>query len=391
MLKVRDLVVLGSTGSIGVSALDVALRNKELVNVVALMAKGNNLDALIEQCRSFRPKYVFVDDVGKLDSLRRELDGSGIIVDGSDGFESAMELLRPDVVMSAISGIEGMRDSLIAAKYAKRLAIANKETIVCAWDFLRSICDLSGCEIVPVDSEHNSIWQIMRMFEDRSLISGVTITASGGPFLDYDGDFKDITVEMALDHPKWKMGVKNTIDSATLVNKGLELMEACLMFDIDESRVDAIVHRESIVHGIVNHKNGGSMMFASYPDMRLHIEDAVLCDEYGSVDPICDGIDMCKVGRLNFEEVNSNLYPSIDIARSAIKSGTRAMIAFNALNEVAVKLFLEEKIKFYHIFDIVGECLRYSNVIGEINEGSIVEAHSEIEREIRKQNNKNII
>lgn len=343
----RALAILGSTGSIGRSTLDVVDQHPDRFRVVALAA-GRNSDRLAEQIRKYRPRYVAVADAAAATALRVRDDLHGIEIGVGDADISALAAL-PDVdtVVAAIVGAAGVRSTLAAVQAGKRVALANKESMVVAGALMQSEARRCCAEILPVDSEHCAVFQ--SLVGHRSVdIRRVTLTASGGPFRDWTAPaLRDVTVEQALQHPNWSMGAKITIDSATMMNKGLELIEARWLFDLQPAQLDVVVHRESIIHALVEYCDGTVMAQLAVPDMRAPIAYALAYPER-----ITSGIprlELVALGRLSFASPDEARFPCLRLARAANAQGGSAPAILNAANEVAVAAFLECKIAFVEI------------------------------------------
>ena len=326
----RRVVVLGSTGSIGRQALDVIGNLPDHLQVVGLGA-GSDAGTLAEQAKSA--------GVGR----------TGL------GEEAAVELAamqEADVVLNAIVGAAGLRASLAALDAGKTLALANKESLVAAGELCAAAAGAGGGRIVPVDSEHAALAQCIAGHRDE--VRRIVITASGGPFRRRE-DLSDVTRDEALAHPTWSMGPKITIDSATLMNKGLEVIEAHHLFGLDFDALDVIVHPQSVVHGIVELQDGSMLMHAAVPDMRLPIQWALL--EEGSAAATYESLDLAAIGSLEFEELDAGRFPAVSLAYEAGRAGRSYPAALNAANEVAVNAFLEERLAFVDIVQVVAEVL----------------------------------
>lgn len=347
MTRPRALAILGSTGSIGRSTLDVVDQHPDRFRVVALAA-GRNHERLAEQIRKYRPRYVAVADPVAATALRARGDLRGVEIGVGDADIAALAAL-PDVdtVVAAIVGAAGVRSTLAAVQAGKRVALANKESMVVAGALMQSEARRSFATILPVDSEHCAVFQ--SLVGHRSVdIRRVTLTASGGPFRDWTAAaLRDVTVEQALQHPNWSMGAKITIDSATMMNKGLELIEARWLFDLQPAQLDVVVHRESIIHALVEYCDGTVMAQLAMPDMRAPIAYALAYPER-----ITSGIprlELAALGRLSFESPDAERFPCLRLARAANVHGGSAPAILNAANEVAVAAFLERKIAFVEI------------------------------------------
>jgi len=339
---VRRIAVLGSTGSIGVNALDVLRHLPEECRVSGLAARSN-WKLLAEQIREFHPSCVAVTE----ESARREiapyLNGGSLSGDPCDLVGEA------DVVLSGITGSAGLRPGLAALQAGKTLALANKESLVVAGPLMMEAARRTGAEIVPVDSEHNAVFQAMRSGR-REEVRRVILTASGGPFLNRE-DLRDVTVEEALKHPTWNMGAKITIDSATMFNKALEIVEARWLFELDANQIEVVIHPQSIVHSIVEFKDGSMIAQLGVPDMRTPIQYALTHPERRT--GLAKSLDLAKVGSLTFREPSVEKFPSLLLGRRAAEVGGTMGAVLNGANEAAVEMFLARKIPFLRIFEMV--------------------------------------
>ncbi|MGA7303876.1 MAG: 1-deoxy-D-xylulose-5-phosphate reductoisomerase [Rhodothermales bacterium] len=340
----RGLAILGSTGSIGRQTLEVVSRNPELLDVRVLTC-GRNARLLIEQARTFRPRHVVVGDTEQVDSVRSALSGLDIQVHGGvSAIPVVLEIEDIDVVLAAMVGFSGLAPVLRAAELGMTIALANKEALVVAGELVRSVASENGATIVPVDSEHSAIFQCLQG-ESPDAVERLLLTASGGPFRDRPvATFDGITREEALAHPNWSMGRKITIDSATMMNKGLELIEAKWLFGLSAERIQIVVHPQSVVHSMVEFVDGAVKAQLSLPNMQLPIQFAL---SYPARLPGDIGrIDWTEVLRLDFEPPDRAKFPCIDLAYEAVRLGGTAPAILNAANEVAVSLFLEGRISF---------------------------------------------
>jgi 1-deoxy-D-xylulose-5-phosphate reductoisomerase len=350
----KNLAVLGSTGSIGVSTLDVAERMPDRFRVVALAA-GRSVEKLAPQVVRHEPRLVSVAGREEAAELRRLLPSavSPRIVTGPEGLDEVASFEGADIVVGGLVGALGLRSAHAAARAGKRLAMANKEPLVVAGDLILAAAKKSGAELLPVDSEHCAIHQALRSGasgEARRLI----LTASGGPFRERDlASFEAIRVEDALAHPTWKMGPKITIDSATMMNKGLEIIEAHFLFGLPADRIDVVIHPQSAVHSIVEFVDGSLVAQLALNDMRFPILYALAYPE--RVANPFGRLDLVALSRLDFFEVETERYPAVALAREALRQGGGAPAVLNAANEVAVAAFLEGKISFPEIVHVVSE------------------------------------
>lgn len=345
--------ILGSTGSIGESALKVVKNLRGEIEVVGLAA-GKNIKRLEEQIKEFSPKAVSVESEEDAKILKRKFKGISVYF-GEMGNVEIASLSEAKVVLSAIVGIAGLSSTLKAIKLGKRVALANKESLVTAGKLIKDSAKKSGAEILPVDSEHCAIFQCIKG-ENKKEISKIILTASGGALRDYPLDkIGEAELEDVLKHPTWKMGKKITVDSATLVNKGLEMIEASYLFDIPIDSIDVIIHRESLIHSFVEFIDGSILAQIAEPDMSLPIQYAITYPFRKK--GIVKKVSFEKVKSLTFEPVEEKRYPCFKLAREAFKTSQAHTIAFNASNEVAVKHFIKGTIKFGKIYSIISEVL----------------------------------
>ena len=351
----KNIVVLGSTGSIGTNTLELAERLKDRFSVVGLAA-GSNLSLLRRQVEKFRPKIVSVKTKEQALELGESVGGFSVrVVYGPEGAAEVAAWEETDIVVSAITGIDGLGPTFTAARTGARLALANKESMVVAGALLQAQARASGTEIIPVDSEHSGIFQCLAK-ERRENVRKVTLTASGGPFFQTPlGAIKEKTLEEALSHPRWKMGRKVTVDSATLMNKGLELIEARWLFGLAPDELAVLIHPQSIVHSLVEMRDGSTLAQLSVTDMKIPIQYALTYPEREE-SPLAP-LDLGRVRSLEFYEVEENRYPLIRLARLALRKEKSLPVALNAANEVAVAAFLDRRIGFSDIADVVGGVL----------------------------------
>jgi 1-deoxy-D-xylulose-5-phosphate reductoisomerase len=356
------VTVLGSTGSIGVSTLDVLARHPDRFRVVALTA-NSDVETMLAQCRRFRPGLVAMADPQAALVLRERLagvQGAPEVLAGVEGLAQAATLPEAQVVMAAIVGAAGLVPTLAAAQAGKRLLLANKEALVVAGALLMEAVARSGAVLLPIDSEHNAIFQCLPPgFADglaRVGVERILLTASGGPFLNTPREaLAAVTPEQACAHPNWDMGRKISVDSATMMNKGLELIEACWLFGTGPERVQVVVHRQSVIHSLVQYVDGSVLAQLGNPDMRTPIAHAL-----GWPERLISGVlplDLFAVGRLDFEPPDLGRFPCLGLAIAAAASGGTAPAVLNAANEVAVAAFLGGRIGFMGIADVVEETL----------------------------------
>lgn len=353
--------ILGSTGSVGTQAVCVA---RELGVSVTLLAAGRNVGLLAEQAELLNPRVLSVADRESAEKLRELTDGRFEIIYGADVLEEAVSSTEDDVVVHSIAGLEGTRYALAAAKRGVRLAMANKEAIIAAGDLIRASLEASGGVLIPVDSEHSAIFQCLATGGGRAepqTVKRILLTASGGPFfgMSYD-DMRSVTPERALAHPTWKMGPKITIDSATLMNKGFEVMEAVRLFGVTPDQVDVLVHRQSIIHSMVEYIDNSVIAQLAAPDMRSCIRYALSYPtraeaSYGQ-------LDFAALGSLTFAAPDTEAFPLLALAYEAIKIDGTAPAALIAADEAAVAAFLDKRIGFGDIYPVVKGTLDKINV-----------------------------
>jgi 1-deoxy-D-xylulose-5-phosphate reductoisomerase len=355
MTRRQNVAVLGSTGSIGRSTLDVAAALSGRFKVIALAA-GSNVPLLLRQAAKFRPRIVSLKTGRDAEAFRKLYRGGRIrVTHGPEGAAEVAALPGNDIVVSAITGIDGLGPTLAAVKSGKRVALANKESLVVAGGFLMKEAVRSGARIVPVDSEHSGVFQCLAGLDPKR-VRRVILTASGGPFfLTPLREMKRKTLAEALCHPRWKMGRKVTVDSATMLNKGLELIEARWLFDLAPERLDVLIHPQSIVHALVEMRDGSVLAQLSRTDMRIPIQYALTYPERAE-SPL-PPLDLARTGPLEFFPVDEARFPLFGAARTALEEGESLPVALNAANEVVVEAFLGGRIGFGRIAGLVRECL----------------------------------
>ena len=359
----RKVVVLGSTGSIGVSTLDLFEQAGLAVEILALTA-GRNVAKLAEQALRWRPKVAVIDDESCLDELRRRLAGSGIEAAAGAAAVTEAAAMGADWVMSAIVGAAGLAPTLAAARTGAVIALANKESLVCAGPALLRIARAAGGSVIPVDSEHSAIFQVLQP-DCLDRVARLILTASGGPFRTWAKDAMALaTPEQAIAHPNWSMGAKISVDSATMMNKGLEMIEASYLFDTNQERIDVVIHPQSVIHSLVEYTDGSTLAQLGPPDMRSPISCAFSWPERLSWP--AKALDLAAYGQLTFEAPDLERFPSITIAREALRLGGGAPAAMNAANEVAVAAFLDRKIGFLDIASAVAGTLERMNGLGNL-------------------------
>ncbi len=368
----NGVAILGSTGSVGESTLDVVARHPDRFRVVALGAH-RNVDRLAEQCARFAVPYAALADASAAPRLEQALRARGAatrVLAGAEAMSAIAVLPEVHSVMAAIVGAAGLPSTLAAARAGKRLLLANKESLVMAGPLLMQTVRASGATLLPIDSEHNAVFQCL----PRDAVPGmappgvkrILLTASGGPFLDTDRDLLDaVTPDEACAHPNWVMGRKISVDSATLMNKGLEFIEACLLFGVAPTQVEVLIHRESIVHSLVEYVDGSVLAQLGAPDMRTPIAHALAWPE--RVASGVQSLDLVKVGNLRFEAPDLRRFPALALAQEAARAGGSRPASLNAANEVAVSAFLEGQLNFARIPAVI-ESVMATTSGGEIRD-----------------------
>lgn len=350
----KKISVLGSTGSIGTQTLDVVREHGDM-QIVALSC-GRNLTLIEKQAREFNPLYVSVGCEDDAKQLRTMLADTDIEIGyGMDGLIRCATIDSTDIVVTAIVGMLGIRPTIAAIKAKKDIALANKETLVTAGHIIMPLAKEYGVSILPVDSEHSAIFQSLQGNENNP-IKRILLTASGGPFRGRKlSELENIQVEDALKHPNWAMGRKITIDSSTMINKGLEVIEAKWLFDVDLSQIQVVVHPQSVIHSAVEYNDGAVIAQLGTPDMRIPIQYAL----YYPSRPALSGerLDLFKIKNLTFEEPDLDTFKGLALAKKAAKAGGNIPTAFNAANEKAVAMFLDRRIKYLEIIDIIEACM----------------------------------
>ena len=366
----KTITILGSTGSIGRQTLSVA---DELGLRVAALTAERNVDLMEAQCRKYRPKLAVLADEAAAEELKVRLADMNIrVLAGAEALCEAAALQEADTVVVAVCGFAALRPTLTAIHAKKRIALANKETMVCAGQIMQSAVRESGAEIIPVDSEHSAIFQCLMGCRDRAEVKRLILTCSGGPFFGKGrAELACMTKSDALRHPNWKMGAKITVDCATLMNKGLEIIEAMRLYDLPLSKVTAVIHRQSVVHSLVEFVDGAVMAQLGVPDMRIPIGLAMTYPNRAH-NP-APALDLLSCGPLTFDAIDETAFPCFALAQQAAQTGGTACTAMNAANEEAVGLFLQDKIGFYDIADAVEAALRLP-VVQEPSLADIFEA-----------------
>lgn len=351
----RKIAVLGSTGSIGTQALDVISRYPDRFEAYALVA-NNQVDRLLEQVRRFKPEVVVIANESKYAALKEALSDLPVKVwAGAEAIEQVVQNTEIDIVLTAMVGFSGLKPTISALKARKTIALANKETLVIAGELITRLALENRAAILPVDSEHSAIFQCLNG-EGSNEIEKILLTASGGPFRNFSmSQLQQVTREQALHHPNWNMGAKVTIDSSTLMNKGLEMIEARWLFDVNPSRIEIIVHPQSIIHSMVQFKDRSIMAQLSLPDMRMPIQYAFSYPERipSDVKPV----NFFELSTLTFEKPDTKRFRNLGLAYESIEKGGNMPCIMNAANEIAVELFLQEKIGFLQMSELIEQTL----------------------------------
>ena len=354
----RQVAVLGATGSIGASALDVIARHPQRFRA-SVLAAGSKVDALLALCVAHRPDHAVIADPAGYAALCDGLRAAGLATEAHAGMEALDALVAGaacDSVVAAIVGAAGLASTLAAARAGKRLLLANKESLVLAGELLMRAAQAGGAEIVPIDSEHNAVFQCLRSCRAQGDVRRIVLTASGGPFRGRGrAQLAEVTPAQAVAHPKWSMGPKISVDSATLMNKGLEIIEAHHLFGLPDERLGVLVHPQSLVHALVEYVDGSTLAQLGLPDMRTAL--AVGLGWPQRIDSGVGGLDLLAHGRLEFEAPDLDAFPCLRLARQALRAGGSAPAVLNAANEVAVSAFLQGQIGFLAIPALVEDAL----------------------------------
>ena len=351
---VKCVSILGSTGSIGRQTLDIV---DNLSIPVAALTAGSNAERMAEQCRKYRPKLAVMSTECSAQQLRALIaDLPTEVMWGEEGLIAAATISDADCIITAVVGMVGLKPTLAAIRAHKRIGLANKETLVCAGQLVMAEAKKYDAEIIPVDSEHSAIFQCLMGCNDRREVKRILLTCSGGPFYGKSREELGVVTKAdALKHPNWKMGAKITIDCATLMNKGLEVIEAMRLYGLPLEQVDVLIHRQSIVHSMVEFTDGAVMAQLGAPDMRLPIQLAMTYPQR-SATPV-DFLDLTTCGALTFSHPDMDAFPCLALARKCAREGGTACPAMNGANEEAVALFLDDKIGFYDIYDLVSRAV----------------------------------
>ncbi len=378
----KRITILGSTGSIGKNALEV-IDSLGGQYVVAALSANSSIDLLAEQARKYRPEYIAVTDPSKYKHLKQltcDLDIE--ILNGPDSLITIAELDQVDTVLTAVVGAAGLPATIAAAEKGKNLAVANKEPLVIAGQLLTETLKETGGQILPIDSEHSAVFQSMRCGKAEE-VKKIVLTASGGPFRNFTmEEIENVTVEQALDHPTWQMGPKITIDSATMMNKALEVIEAKWLFDIPVDKIDIIIHPESIVHSFVEYVDGAVIAQLGAPDMKVPIQYALTWPD--RVEGIGQRLDLQQISSLTFEQADMKKFRALALGYQAARQGGSAPVVFNAANEQAVQEFLEGKIKFVSIVGAIEHCLEVHQANSRLGLEELIEIDQWSRKEVTK-------
>lgn len=378
----KKIAILGSTGSIGTQTLDV-VRNHEDYQVVAMSA-GKNVKLFLEQIKEFQPKVVAIWDESDAEILKNALVGYSVeVYSGMEGLIKVATVEESEVLVTAIVGMLGLRPTVEAIKCGKNIALANKETLVTAGHIIMPLAKEKGISILPVDSEHSAIFQSLQGNEQNA-IKYIWLTASGGPFRGKKiQDLKNVQLEDALKHPNWSMGRKITIDSATMVNKGLEVMEAKWLFGVELEQIKVLVHPQSVIHSMVEYEDGGVMAQLGTPDMRLPIQYALTYPNREFLPG--KRLDFYELQQMTFEKPDVDTFFGLKLAYEAMARGGNVPTIYNAANEVAVAMFLEKKISFLLIPEIIKECMNKIEYIENPSIEEIIHTQEMVEEYIRSR------
>lgn len=376
--KLKGIGILGSTGSIGTQALDVIRQNPDKFSLELITAQ-NNVDLLISQAKEFKPKHVVICNEQYFQNLVEALAGLDIKISaGQEALEDAVTLPEIDILLTAVVGYSGLLPTLKAIEKKKTIALANKETLVVAGELVMGLAKANGVDIIPVDSEHSALFQCL-IGEHQNPIEKLILTASGGPFRGMNAEqIRQVTKAQALKHPNWAMGAKITIDSASMMNKGLEVIEAKWLFGVSIEQVEVVVHPQSIVHSLVQFEDGSIKAQLGLPDMRLPIQYALAYPQ--RIVNNFERFDFTKYPSLTFEKPNPEVFRNLALAFEAAKTAGNMPCILNAANEIAVAEFLQDKIRFYQIPEVVETCMEKMTYIAR----PTLEDYIETDRETRR-------
>lgn len=382
----KNIAVLGSTGSIGTQTLDIVRNNTDELKIKVLAA-GSNVELIEKQIREFKPEIAVLYNADKANELKIKIADTGVkVLSGMDGMIEAATFDDVDTVVTSMVGMIGIKPTIAAIKAGKNIALANKETLVTAGHIIMPLIKEHKVSLLPVDSEHSAIFQSMNG-ENRKRISKILLTASGGPFRgkSYE-ELKNVTLEDALKHPNWAMGQKITVDSATLVNKGLEVMEAAWLFDVDVSMIQVVVHPQSVIHSMVEYEDTAVIAQLGCPDMRLPIQYALFYPDRRFLD--AKKLDFFEMKSLTFEKPDMDTFKGLKFAMEAAEFGGSMPTVFNASNEEAVAMFLNKKIGFLDIYRIIEESMNRHTVISNPDIDTVLSIERDTREFIRKSFNK---
>lgn len=390
----KGLSILGATGSIGINTLDVASRHPEKYKIVAISA-NSQVDRLVEQCEQYQPEYAVIANEESVQELEKKLAAKKMsvkVLSGIEGLEKIASLPQVDYVMAAIVGAAGLKPTLAAARAGKRILLANKEALVMSGQIFMDEVKKNNAELLPIDSEHNAIFQCMPENYDESLtdsgITNILLTGSGGPFRTKDlSELENVTPDEACAHPNWSMGRKISVDSATMMNKGLEIIEACWLFNTTPDSIEVVVHPQSVIHSMVQYTDGSVLAQLGQPDMRTPIAHALAWPE--RIESGVEKLDFFAISKLEFEKPDYERFPCLRLAEESIRKGGTAPCILNAANEIAVASFLDKELKFTDIAYIVEQTLknitsRPADSLNEILEDDLT-ARKEAERLIQER------
>ncbi|HLD76757.1 MAG TPA: 1-deoxy-D-xylulose-5-phosphate reductoisomerase [Rickettsiales bacterium] len=349
----KKIAIFGSTGSIGKNTIEVIKNDPQKFEIISLVAK-QDIKKLAEQANEFKPKYIGIADEKQYKELCSLIKYKDIKIVAGEKEIAEIAKIKCDLFIAAIVGFAGLKPVLNAIKSGSNVALANKESLVCAGEFLMKEAAKNKVKILPVDSEHNAIFQIFEN-ENLDIIDDIILTASGGPFFNSKKDFSKIKVSEALKHPNWSMGAKISVDSATMMNKGLEMIEAFHLFPIAKNQIDILVHPQSIIHGIVNYQDGSSLAMLSLPDMKVPLSYCLASPRRMAIKH--KKLNLAKLQKLEFFTTDEKKFPAIKLCKEAMQADGNAPTILNAANEIAVEKFLQEKISFDQITKIVAKTL----------------------------------
>ena len=378
--KTVKVCILGATGTIGLNTLDVIRRHSDTYEAFALSA-NNNVDSMLDLCREFTPRFAVMADEDAAERLSKALKTAGMgteVLSGRGGLEMIAAHAEVDSVMAAIVGAAGLLPTLAAARAGKRVMLANKESLVMSGQLFMDAVSDSGAELLPIDSEHNAIFQCMPNGLDgiNAGVSEILLTASGGPFRTHSYEsLQGVTPEQACAHPNWVMGRKISVDSATMMNKGLEVIEACWLFGIESQRIQVVVHPQSVIHSMVSYNDGSVLAQMGNPDMRTPIAYALGWPE--RIDSGVEPLDIFAAARLDFEQPDFDRFPCLRLAYEAYEAGGTATAILNAANEIAVSGFLDKQIGFLQIASVIEQTLKAVPSLASSNLDAVLQSDTE--------------